>query len=385
MPDPGSFSAVPRRQHWLLFMPFALVVVLAAGWSVVWFYAAARAEPELAAWREAERRAGRTQDCASQSIGGYPFRIEVRCGGAGLELKGTPTLQLKLPFAAVAVQVYDPKLLIAEFTGPLEVSEPERPHVAVVDWNLGQASVRGLPSAVERASLVLVGPSVRVPSLAGNDAVLSARRLELHGRQAPGSPADNPTVQAALRLDAAVADMLENLFDPAIADKVRVLAANPTDADIAATLRGVDDIRPKPWPVWFKEWQARGGQLEIDKARLAQLDVIAAGTGVLQLTPRGGLEGNLQVTVVGIEKILKMFDIDRIMSEGQIGATFNALDRLVPGLGGIARQSAAPSLIAALGQRTTLEGKPAVAFPIRFVDGTVSLGPFQVGAVPPLF
>jgi hypothetical protein len=385
MPDSGSFSAVPRRRRWLLFMPFALVVVLAAGWSVVWFYAAARAEPELAAWREAERRAGRTQDCASQSIGGYPFRIEVRCGGAGLELKGTPTLQLKLPFAAVAVQVYDPKLLIAEFTGPLEVSEPERARVALVDWNLGQASVRGLPSAMERASLVLVGPSIRVPSLAGNDAVFSARRLELHGRQAPGSPADNPTVEAALRLDAAVADKLENLFDAATADKVRVLAANPTDADVAATLRGVDDIRPKPWPAWFKEWQARGGQLEIDKARLAQQDVIAAGSGVLQLTPRGGLEGNLQVTVVGIEKILKMFDIDRIMSEGQIGATFNALDRLVPGLGGIARQSAAPSLIAALGQRTTLEGKPAVTFPIRFVDGTVFLGPFQVGAVPPLF
>jgi len=385
MPDSGSLSAVPRRRRWLLFMPFALVVVLAAGWSVVWFYAAARAEPELAAWREAERRAGRTQDCASQSIGGYPFRIEVRCGGAGLELKGTPTLQLKLPFAAVAVQVYDPKLLIAEFTGPLEVSEPERARVALVDWNLGQASVRGLPSGMERASLVLVGPSIRVPSLTGNDAVFSARRLELHGRQAPGSPADNPTVEAALRLDAAVADKLENLFDAATADKVRVLAANPTDADVAAILRGVDDIRPKPWPAWFKEWQARGGQLEIDKARLAQQDVIAAGSGVLQLTPRGGLEGNLQVTVVGIEKILKMFDIDRIMSEGQIGATFNALDRLVPGLGGIARQSAAPSLIAALGQRTTLEGKPAVTFPIRFVDGTVFLGPFQAGAVPPLF
>ncbi len=302
MPDSGSFSAVPRRRRWLLFMPFALVVVLAAGWSVVWFYAAARAEPELAAWREAERRAGRTQDCASQSIGGYPFRIEVRCGGAGLELKGTPTLQLKLPFAVVAVQVYDPKLLIAEFTGPLEVSESERAHVALVDWNLGQASVRGLPSGMERASLVLVGPSIRVPSLAGNDAVFSARRLELHGRQAPGSPADNPTVEAALRLDAAVTDKLENLFDAATADKVRVLAANPTDADVAATLRGVDDIRPKPWPAWFKEWQARGGQLEIDKARLAQQDVIAAGGGVLQLTPRGGLEGNLQVTVVASKR-----------------------------------------------------------------------------------
>jgi hypothetical protein len=91
------------------------------------------------------------------------------------------------------------------------------------------------------------------------------------------------------------------------------------------------------------------------------------------------------VTVVGIEKILKMLDIDRMMTEGQVGATFNALDRLIPGLGGVARQSAAPGLIAALGERTELEGKPAVAFPIRFDDGTVFLGPFQVGVVPPLF
>jgi Uncharacterized protein conserved in bacteria (DUF2125) len=80
-----------------------------------------------------------------------------------------------------------------------------------------------------------------------------------------------------------------------------------------------------------------------------------------------------------------MLDIDRMMTEGQVGASFNALDRLVPGLGGMARQSAAPSLIAALGERTELEGKPAVAFPIRFDDGTVFLGPFRVGAVPPLF
>jgi len=91
------------------------------------------------------------------------------------------------------------------------------------------------------------------------------------------------------------------------------------------------------------------------------------------------------VTVVGIEKVLKMLDIERFMSEGQIGATISALDRLIPGLGGIARQSAAPSLVAALGQRTVLEGKPAVAFPVRFVDGTIFLGPFQVAQVAPLF
>jgi hypothetical protein len=372
MSQSASSAAAPRRR-WLLFLPFALVVLLAAAWTAVWFYAAARAETEIAVWRARERQAGRAQDCASQSIGGYPFRIEVRCGGASFELKGTPTLQLKLPLAVAAVQVYDPKLLIGEFSGPLEISELGRPPAGIVSWTLAQASVRGLPAGVERASLALVEPTVRDPSTAANGTVFRARRLELHGRQAAGSTAGNPLVEIALQLEAAVAD------------KLHPLAAKPIDADIVAIVRGVNDISPKPWATRFREWQARDAQIEITKARLAQEDVIAVGTGVLKLTPRGGLDGDLKVTVVGIEKVLKMFDIERIMSEGQIGATFSALDRLMPGLGGIARQSAAPGLVAALGQRTELEGKPAVAFPVRFVDGAVSLGPFQVGMMPPLF
>lgn len=363
----------PRRRLWPLFIPFVLVVLLAAGWTALWVYAVGRAETELAAWRASERQAGRLQDCASQSIGGYPFRIEVRCGGASFELKGKPTLQLKLPLVLAAVQVYDPKLLISEFTGPLEVAEPGRPPAAILNWALGQASVRGLPSEFERASLVLDAATVRDPNMAGDGIVFRAQRLELHGRQASGSTSDNPVIETVLRLNAAVAD------------KLHPLAAKPIDAEIATVLRGVNDVSPKPLPVLFREWQARNGQLEIIKARVSQDDVIAVGAGTLKLTARGGLDGNLQVTVVGIEKLLKMFDIERMMSEGQIGATLSALDRLIPGLGGIARQNAAPGLVAALGQRTVLEGKPAVAFPVRFVDGTVFLGPFQVGVLAPVF
>src|SRR5262245_54739609 len=150
-----------RRRRWPLFLPFVLVVLLAVAWTAVWFYAAGRAQDEIAAWRGREAKAGRTQDCASQSIAGYPFRLEVRCGGASFELKGTPTLRLNLPSVLAAVQVYDPKLLISEFTSPLEISEPGRPSSTIVDWRLGQASVRGLPAGIERASLVLDAPTVR--------------------------------------------------------------------------------------------------------------------------------------------------------------------------------------------------------------------------------
>ena len=53
-----------------------------------------------------------------------------------------------------------------------------------------------------------------------------------------------------------------------------------------------------------------------------------------------------------------------------------------PGLGNVVRQNA-PSLISSLGQRTVLEGKAAVALPLRFVDGAVFLGPIPVGKMPP--
>ncbi len=371
-----TYAAYPalasRRRRWPLFLIVAVVVGLAAAWTGLWFYAAAKAKSEIAAWRERESRAGRLYDCASEAIGGYPFRLEWRCGAAALELKGTPTLQLKLPLILAALQVYDPTLVIAEFSGPLDVSEPGRPPTYVVNWQLGQASVRGTPGALERASLVLDVPTVRDPRVVGSDTVFRAQRAELHGRPATGSTSDSPAVDAVLRVIAGVAPNLH----PA--------TAKPIDADIAALLRGVRDVSPKPWPVRFKEWQERGGQLDIIRARLQQEDVIAVGSGTIKLTAAGNLDGNLQVTVVGLEKVLKMFEIDRIMSEGQIGSTLGALDRLIPGLGDIARQNA-PGLIASIGQRTVLEGKPAVAFLLRFVDGVVFLGPMQVGRVPPLF
>jgi hypothetical protein len=369
MTNIASRAAAPRRRLWPLFAIVAFVIVLAVAWTGLWFYAAARAKAEVADWRNRERQAGRLQDCASLSIGGFPFRIEVRCEGGSFEIEGSPPLKLELPFALAMVQVYDPKLLISEFTGPARISESGRAPLYVVNWNLGRASVRGLPSELDRFSLEYDGFSLRDGS--AGDPILRAQHLELHGRRTSGSRADYASIETVLRLNGA------------IAEKIHPALARPTDANVAGVLRGVDDLSPKPWRLRFSEWQARDGEVEITKARIQQEDIIAVGA--VKLTPRGGLDGKLQVTVVGIEKILKLFDLERVMSEGQVGAALNVLDRLIPGLGGIARQSGPSNLVAALGQRTVLEGKQAVALPVRFADGAVFLGPFQVGTVPPLF
>jgi uncharacterized protein DUF2125 len=84
--------------------------------------------------------------------------------------------------------------------------------------------------------------------------------------------------------------------------------------------------------------------------------------------------------------------LDKMLSEQQapqrLNNAFGALDRIMPGLGNVARQNAGPAIVAGInimGQPTELEGKRAVSLPLRFDDGMVSLGPLKIGAVPPLF
>jgi hypothetical protein len=287
-----------------------------------------------------------------------------------------PPLALRAAEALVAWQVYQPGLLIGEFAGPLAVGEAGKPASFLAHWRLAQASLGASLAGVERVSIVCEGPRIDRTDGGLNPDAFKADRVELHGRRVTGSPSDNPAVDLVLRLAAASAPALHPIL------------AEPLDAEVTGVLNGVADVAPKPWPVLFKQWQAHGGSLDISKARVQQGDVIAVGEGSLSLTPRGGLNGQMQVTVVELAKVLQALGINQIVSQGDLGSALDALDRMLPGLGGLARQNAGAGIVAglgAVGQSTTLEGKPAVTVPLRFDDGEVLLGPFRVGHVPPLF
>lgn len=371
-----ALASRPRR--WPIVLPFVVVVVLAAGWSGVWYYASKRAEAALAGWMEREAKAGRVYSCASQSISGYPFRIEVRCSDPGAELR-QPSLTLKGRDLLVAAQIYQPNLLIGELTGPVALSEiGKTPHI-IANWSLLQTSVRGTPSAPERVSVVIDNPSFdRVG--ATQEPVVRAKRLELHGRLAAGSVRSNPVIDVVMRLGSAMAPTLH----PAL--------SQPVDGEITAMLRGLKDFAPKPWPERFREIQAAGGQIEVTSIRLQQGEALMVGSGALGLTQSGGLNGQLQVTVAGLEALLDHFGLDGSAQGGgqaglnRVAPMLGALDRVSPGLGNFARQHAMTGIAVGLGgQQTELEGKRAVSLPLRFQDGDVFLGRLRVGNVPPLF
>ena len=210
--------------------------------------------------------------------------------------------------------------------------------------------------------------------------VFKADRADLNGRLVSGTVQDNPVIEVVLKLLAASAPA----WHPA--------AAIPLDADITAVLKGLKDFAPKPWPQRLRELQAAGGRIEIVKARVQQRDTIAVASGALGLSRAGRLDGQLRVVVANLDKFLPALGLDQMMAQEraspQLNNALGALDRIMPGLGNVARQNAGPAIMASIsimGQPTELEGQRAVALPLRFDDGLVSLGPLKIGNTPALF
>ena len=377
MRNPQSLQS--RRRTGLRYAILVFIVVaLIAGWSGFWKFAADKAQSAVEGWRAREARAGRIYSCGSQNVGGYPFRIEVDCDRASALFSSShPPVELKTSNLVVVAQVYQPGLLVSEFRGPLTVGEPGKPPELVAEWKLAQSSVRGTPSAPERGSLVFDQPAVDRVNGDMRQNVLRAKHVEIHARMAEGSAANRPVIEVALQLDQASAATLH----PA--------AAQPFDATVTALLRGLNDFSPKPWPVRFREVQAAGGRIDITKARVHQGEILAVGTGSLSLNDNGRLEGELRVTIAGLEQFLAAIGAQqKVQTSPNMEKLVGVLDRLAPGLGDVARQQAGANIslgISLLGEQTTLEGKRAVTLPLRFNDGAVSLGPIPIGNTPALF
>jgi hypothetical protein len=398
----SDITLAPRRRPlWRLFFMPVLVVVAAVAWSGFWFYAASEVDVKADAWRAQEAKSGRIFDCAKRSVAGYPFRLEVRCDGASASLVSQTAGQAatQTPFTArlgqilVVAQVYDPKLLIAEFTAPATILNGGSSPSMTVNWTTARSSVVGLPAVPQRASIVFDDPAIDRVNGPVQTPLARARHVELHGRLIDGAaPGQPPRIETALQISGGSVQELHPLL------------AVPFDADVRTILSGLTDFSPKPWPQRFREIQAAGGHVEIVQSRIQQGDLIAVAAGTLGLTAQGRLDGELQMTVAGIEKVIPALGIEKMLDEGVPQATldrvapgvktqdlnnlFGALDRAIPGLGKMVKQNANVGVAAginALGKEAVLEGKKARAFPLRFVDGAVFLGPLKVGQIPPLF
>src|SRR6202158_547729 len=206
----SDLTLAPRRRPlWRLFFMPVLLLIAAAAWSAFWFYAASQVDVKADAWRAQEAKAGRVFDCARRSVAGFPFRLEIRCAGARVSLLSQTAAQAatQAPITAqlgeilVVSQVYDPKLLIAEFTAPATIADRGQQPSMIVNWSKARSSVLGLPAIPQRASIVFDDASIVRVEGSAQAPLAGAKHIELHGRLAEGSALDHPMLETVLKIE----------------------------------------------------------------------------------------------------------------------------------------------------------------------------------------
>jgi hypothetical protein len=377
----------PVRRRWLpILAPIAVVIVLAVAWVWLWYYASAVAGRTLAGWVEREAAAGRVYSCGSQSIGGFPFRIGADCGDAAAQVgNGQLLYAVKAKAISFRAEVWHPTQLVGEIIGPITVADPSQAPSWTADWASARLAVLGLPPDPDAVSIRLDAAHVD-RAVAGASTIFRVKIADLQGRVIGGSPHDHPVIEITLHLVGATAPTLHPVL------------AEPIEGEIDAVMKGLEDLSPKPWAVRWRELQrATDGGVEIKSLRLTKTNVVVVGAGKLSLNAQGKLDGQINVAIAGIENLIPLLGVDRMIGQGidrmagTNGATAQgaaALDRLIPGLGGALRQTATASIVENLkkmGQPSSIDKQPAIVLPLRFADGSVYLGMLRVGEVPPLW
>jgi hypothetical protein len=131
-----------------MFLPLALVLLLALLWTVYWFVASGNARSRLQEERAAQSAQGLTLACTDEAWGGYPFHFEFTCSspivthGSGAELRSGKLLLVALAYAPwqVAALLDGPTTLTTKDIPPTKI-EHQRALAAVTFGKSPQPSV----------------------------------------------------------------------------------------------------------------------------------------------------------------------------------------------------------------------------------------------------
>jgi hypothetical protein len=336
-------SLTRRQSRFWLYGPVALLAILAAAWSGFWFYAHGRVVAELdkAIAKEAER--GRTWTCNNRSVGGYPFRIELRCDsltltstrwGEAVRVETGPTLAVG--------QIYSPGLVIVEATSPARVTLPEG-RILDITWKQLDSSLAWREP--QRFALVAAEPKITLTTPGQAAETWRSATLEAHLRRNPDRAAADQAVDIALSATGTVLPVIDALLGTTDAGTI----------DLQATLTQSEAFRQGFNPDALEAWRNANGVLDLARLTATKGAARVEGNGQLLLDPTHRVGGDLQIAAAGIE---------------QIGGV--RIGNLLGGLG---------SLLGGRGNASTTPGLTPLP-PVSLREGRVFLGPIRLPLKP---
>ncbi|MBE7244948.1 MAG: DUF2125 domain-containing protein [Actinomycetospora chiangmaiensis] len=348
-----------RRSRLGLFLPYILLALVVVGWSVGWFWIRERAAGEIDGWMAREAAAGRTWTCADRALGGYPFRIELRCSAVTLD-RADGRFRLG-PSTAVA-QIYQPRLIVFESAGPFHVEQGDLTGDAA--WKSLQGSFHGAADGFTRASLVVDAPNVTVKGADPGPIAVSGKHLELHARPSPGRYESDGAVDISLRLNQAQAPRLDALTG----------TQDPADLALDATLTQATVLRTGTVARELERWRQAGGTLDLTALSLSKGAQRVQAKGTLALDNAHRPAGQIDLRAAGVDALVG----------GIVGQRFGSdkgalVGQLVGGLLGLSQRP---------DREAPTDAAPLKALPpLRLVDGKVVFSGFPIPnvLVPPLY
>lgn len=339
-----ALSSARRPSRLGLYLPVGLLALLVIGWSAAWFAIRERVRSGLDEWISKEASAGRRWTCADRTIGGYPFRIEIRCSDFTID---RPDVSASIGRLLVVSQVYRPRHIIAEASGPMRLKAGATE--ADGRWKLLQASVLTVPGGFDVISLVAQEPTVTIHE-AGTSFDVSSRLFEGHLRP---KPEDRTAIDLATRSEAAVIPGLNELIG----------GTEPADISVEMSVTQTDDLPARPLWGELERWRTAGGRARLTTLSVAKGRQRLQGTGEFGIDVEHRPEGQLDLQAAGLGGIL-----------GQLAAGGGGLLGALLG-GGRARDPAAAE--------AGLKRLP----PLQLRSGRLLVGPVPIPGlrIPPLY
>ena len=310
MTDPAPKP--PRPTRWGLSLPLAALGAAAIGWSVFWNIAAGMTQTGLDDWIAQERAQGRNWSCPTRSVAGYPFRLEVRCAAPSFTGRlGAYEGAGSAGDVFAAAHLYNPQLILAEVGSPYVFKTRDGALDLSLTWTQLRVSHRLRKGSLDRDSLEMEGPTLRV---AGRDIppiTLRADQFEAHLRPNPDRDAAVSAFDLALRL---------TRLDAPFLDAATGLAG-PLDALLAATALQVEAARAGG-PQALERWRLAGGNVEIREMKLAKGEARVEASGVFALDDAHRLAGRMDLNLTGFGPVLQRMGLGLgpLTSGGPTGA-----------------------------------------------------------------
>jgi hypothetical protein len=268
------------------------VVVVVAGWTAGWFWAAGEARRQIETLMAGDGETAPQVNCGTFNVSGFPFRFDLDCVDATLV---DQDLTVTLPGLRASVLAYNPTHLVFSAKGPATWSDAFSGSQRRLDFSKFEGSlrltagdlIRGLSGETWRiARFSILGDELIVTDIVAGDVFeASARHLEAHLVDVPAGldlAAGTSTLAQYIRADGLTLPGL-TIYDGDIT----------LESELTGLPADIRDLAASASPV--RDWQARGGTLKLTRltGNQASPEESFDITGDLRLNGGGYVEGSL--------------------------------------------------------------------------------------------